>query len=115
MEDRKVNARLPQLLTVSFYTPPEGLGKGQAGNGPRQGKGQDWQGGTSISRSCHLRKATADCMADDATLLVSLDVLYAPSTSFLPSSLSMLTVGAQSKWFCLTTVCMVNHRNLVQS
>lgn len=89
MEDRKANARLPQLLTVSFYTPPEGLGKGQAGNGPGQGKGQDWQGGTSISRSCHLRKATADCMAHDATLLVSLNALHAPSTSCLPRSPSM--------------------------
>lgn len=87
-EDRKANARLPQLLTVSFYTPPEGQGsmpgqgkgqagngpgqgRGQAGNGPGQGRGQEyWQGGTSISRSCHLRKATAGCMADDATLLV---------------------------------------------
>ena len=83
LEDRKVNARLPQLLTVSFYTPPEGLGKGQAGNGPGQVKGQDWQGGTSISRSCHLRKAMADCMADDATLLVSLNSLHAPPTSCL--------------------------------
>lgn len=79
VEDRKANARLPQLLTVSFYTPPEGQGsmpgqgKGQAGNGPGQGRGQEyWQGGTSISRSCHLRKATASCMGDDATLLVSL-------------------------------------------
>ncbi|KAL3149821.1 hypothetical protein ABBQ38_013642 [Trebouxia sp. C0009 RCD-2024] len=77
VEDRKANARLPQLLTVSFYTPPEGQGsmpgqgKGQAGNGPGQGRGQEyWQGGTSISRSCHLRKATASCMGDDATLLV---------------------------------------------
>lgn len=101
IEDRKANARLPQLLTVSFYTPPEGQGtmsgqgkgpagngpvqgkgqvgtgpgqgKGQAGNGPGQGRGQEyWQGGTSISRSCHLRKATASCMGDDATVLVTL-------------------------------------------
>ena len=94
-EDRKANARLPQLLNVSFYTPPEGQGsmpgqgKGQAGNGPGQGRGQVgngpgqgrgqeyWQGGTSISRSCHLRKATASFMADDATLLVSLSRLWA--------------------------------------
>ena len=71
MEDRKANARLPQLLTVSIYTPPEGTGS-MPGQGKGQGKGQDWQGGTSISRSCHLRKATASCMGDDATLLVSL-------------------------------------------
>ena len=77
-EDRKANARLPQLLTVSFYTPPEGQtampgsGKGQPGNGSGQGRGQEaWQGGTSLSRSCQLRKATAGCMGDDATSLVS--------------------------------------------
>lgn len=89
VEDRKANARLPQLLTVNFYMPPEGLGKGQAGNGPGQGKGQDWQGGTSLSRSCHLRKATADCMAHDATLLVSSSILHAPITLSLHLTVSM--------------------------
>lgn len=79
-EDRKANARLPQLLTVSFYTPPEGQGaapgqgKVQPSVGPGQGKWvqEGWQGGTSISRSCQLRKATASCMGHDATSLVSL-------------------------------------------
>ena len=60
-EDRKANARLPQLLTVSVYSPPQGADPKQA----------SWPGGSSVSRSCQLRKATAACMADDATALVS--------------------------------------------
>ena len=76
LEDRKANARLPQLLTVSVYTSPSGRGSWSGATG--QGQGQaPWQGGNNVSRSCQLRRATAACMGDDATALVSLLLLFA--------------------------------------
>jgi len=73
LEDRKANSRLPQLLTVSIYTSSSaGQGSGQAAGASGQGQGQaPWQGSNNVSRSCQLRKATAGCMGDDATALVS--------------------------------------------
>lgn len=73
IEDRKANARLPQLLTVSIYTSAlAGPGTKQGAGTTGQGQGQaPWQGSNNVSRSCQLRKATAGCMADDATALVS--------------------------------------------
>lgn len=44
---------------------------GASGPGPTH-NGASWQGGTSVSRSCQIRKATAACMAEDATALVML-------------------------------------------
>jgi len=71
LEDRKANARLPQLLTVSIYT-SSSAGQGSWSAAPGQGQAQaPWQGSNNVSRSCQIRKATASCMGDDATALVS--------------------------------------------
>ncbi|DBA89011.1 TPA: hypothetical protein ACH3X2_000227 [Trebouxia sp. C0005] len=71
LEDRKANARLPQLLTVSIYT-SSSAGQGSGSAAPGQGQAQaPWQGSNNVSRSCQIRKATASCMGDDATALVS--------------------------------------------
>ncbi|DBA85636.1 TPA: hypothetical protein ACH3X1_005212 [Trebouxia sp. C0004] len=70
LEDRKANARLPQLLTVSIYT-SSSAGQGSWSAAPGQGQAQaPWQGSNNVSRSCQIRKATASCMGDDATALV---------------------------------------------
>lgn len=70
LEDRKANARLPQLLTVSIYT-SSSAGQGSWSAAPGQGQAQaPWQGSNHVSRSCQIRKATASCMGDDATALV---------------------------------------------
>jgi len=80
LEDRKANARLPQLLTVSIYT-SSSAGQGSWSAAPGQGQAQaPWQGSNNVSRSCQVRKATASCMGDDATALVSRFLLSATFT-----------------------------------
>ncbi|KAL4434375.1 hypothetical protein ABPG75_000816 [Micractinium tetrahymenae] len=61
--DREANNRLPTLLTVSFGSQlPWAAAQGGGG-----GQGQDSH---YTSRSCPLRKVTAEAMADDATALI---------------------------------------------
>ncbi|KAL4860199.1 DNA polymerase eta [Chlorella vulgaris] len=66
-EDREDNNRIPQTLTVSFSTALPWVATYRPGKPVQFSTPEGYH---SISRSCPLRRLTADAIADDATALV---------------------------------------------